>query len=41
MFDTLFDSIFQTIVWTNRMHDFDQGIFFPKTAPMKMGKRSF
>ena len=27
------------IVWTNRLHDFDEGICF--LAAMKMGKRHF
>ena len=28
----LFDSIFSVIVWTNRLHDFDEGICFPDTC---------
>ena len=37
----LFDSIFSVIVWTNRLHDFDEGICFPDTCcyVVKWGKK--
>ena len=37
----LLDSIFSTVVWTKRFHDFDIGICFPDTAAMILGKRHF
>ena len=33
----LFDSIFSAIVWTNRLHDFDEGIFFPDNCCYENG----
>ena len=33
----LFDSIFSIIVWTNRLHDFDEGICFPDNCCYENG----
>ena len=36
-----FDSIFSIIVWTDRLHDFDEEYVSLTTAAMKMGKKYF
>ena len=37
----LFESVFSGVVWTNRLHDLDEGIFFLTTVAMEIGKIHF
>ena len=37
----LFDSIFSVIVWTNRLHDFDEAIYFLDNCCYENGLKTF
>ena len=37
----LFGSIFSIIIWTNKLHDFDEGICFPDNCCNEIGQKTF
>ena len=37
----LFDSFFSVIVWTDKFHDFDEGIYFPDNCCYGNGQKTF